>query len=577
MVAVLLIGVVDVGAVVADIPYSVDVNILLARIDVHGTVVRLVRQAVAVDVGITHVTQMVAVEIFLHGVGIVRTVVAKVAAAVAVGILLSGVEDAGAHINRVLDAVMVRGVGHPGLAAPLVRDRVPVAVSPEYRFTARSLARYPVEEDGVQPWHQRIVSARQFGRIANAILVVGRWDSGLAVAPVQTEWPRPRGSVPGDVCHPALLRGSKAVADLDCWQVPVVDDPIAVVVQAVAHLRAGADVPEAAQRPAVAVHSSRAADSRILRRARGADLRIVLVDQAVAVVVQAVADLRSTGVHRGAGVVAVALTIAEAVPVVVHALPERVTAAVLKKTIVVTTAPHDHEASRPDGCVSVPSQGSVGRGRSLPSVGSGIVPAAGVGIKTIVPTPYDHAASRPDGGVILPTRRGARRGRRLPGVGGGVVPAAGVQKRWVTVATPDDHAASRPDGCVLITHRGGARRGSRCRVPGVGDGVVPAAGINTVRRISLSPAPHDHAASCPDGRVQMSGRGGVRAGRRFPGVVDRVVPAAGVFRCDIKTTPYDHATSRPDGGVVKPRRRGVCRARWEPFVPQGVVPAARAV
>jgi hypothetical protein len=76
---------------------------------------------------------------------------------------------------------------------------------------------------------------------------------------------------------------------LAAFRVPLIDNTVAVVVEAVAYLGGGLNVLNALQRSAQTGQRSRIADAGLTRAARNAPTRIPLIHDAVAVVVQAVA------------------------------------------------------------------------------------------------------------------------------------------------------------------------------------------------------------------------------------------------------------------------------------------------
>src|SRR5213594_3080717 len=189
------------------------------------------------------------------------------------------------------------------------------------------------------------------------------------------------------------------------------------------------------------VHVSRAGPPKIK----------TFVDLPITVVVQAIADLCSTGMDRGVVVVAISLTLSKSVPIVL--LRENVPTSAPERQGNTSATPDDHGTARPDGRVAKATRGSVVGRRRDPAVRDGVVPTARSEFRPGVTAPDDHEGSRPYGGVVSAARRSVGRGRRGPGIGGGVVPAAGVKIR-AAVPTPDNHETSCPDcGVVIATRR----------------------------------------------------------------------------------------------------------------------------
>ena len=97
-----------------------------------------------------------------------------------------------------------------------------------------------------------------------------------------------------------------------------------------------------------------------------------------------------------------------------------------------------------------PLSGHVDQAGRCPRIGAGIVPPAGLKAYTVVFTavtlsaPNDHFAASPDCRVPETAIGRSRRGCGRPTVGDGIVSAAGVEIVGAAVATPHNHFAAGP-------------------------------------------------------------------------------------------------------------------------------------
>src|SRR5262249_47668140 len=110
------------------------------------------------------------------------------------------------------------------------------------------------------------------------------------------------------------------------------------------------------------------------------------------------------------------------------------------------SAPDDHLTTGPDCRMLVSAFGRVGDAGRRPTVGAGIVSAAGVQIAAaIISAPDDHLTAGPDRRILLPTLWRVRGAGCCATVGARIVSRAGVQiGRTASTPTPDDHLTAGP-------------------------------------------------------------------------------------------------------------------------------------
>ena len=77
--------------------------------------------------------------------------------------------------------------------------------------------------------------------------------------------------------------------------------------------------------------------------------------------------------------------------------------------------------------MSVSAGGRVGSAGGCPTVGAGIISAAGVQIAAVISTPDDHFTAGPDCRVRLSAIGRVGRAGGYPTVGAGIISSAGVQ------------------------------------------------------------------------------------------------------------------------------------------------------
>ena len=183
------------------------------------------------------------------------------------------------------------------------------------------------------------------------------------------------------------------------------------------------------------------------------------------------------------------------------------------KIVDAISAPHDHFAG-PHCCVLLSASGRVGGAGGCPTISARIVSPAGVQMardpinKIIkIPAPDDHFASCPDCRVPLSAIGCIDGAGGCPTIGAGVVSSAGVQKKGgieIVKSAPDDHFTSCPHCRVIVS---GARRvGGAGSGPTVGGGIIPAASVKIATHAS-SAAPDNHFAAGPHCRVIVSAIG----------------------------------------------------------------------
>ena len=116
----------------------------------------------------------------------------------------------------------------------------------------------------------------------------------------------------------------------------------------------------------------------------------------------------------------------------------------------INSPPHDHFAAGPGGCVRESSIGRDSGAGSCPSVGAGVISAAGVkGAEVVSSAPDDHFTASPD--CSVPVSGGGRVGNAggCPTIRAGIVSPTGVQKVGAVISSPDNHFIIRPDRFVF--------------------------------------------------------------------------------------------------------------------------------
>lgn len=174
--------------------------------------------------------------------------------------------------------------------------------------------------------------------------------------------------------------------------------------------------------------------------------------------------------------------------------------------MVCDAAPHDHFVASPDGPV-IMSELWASAVEPDPTIRAGIISSTSGGVAiVVVPPPDNHFNAGPDRTVEkLAKRRKAICACGRPTIATGTVLGSGVYNAAV-ISTIQDHFAPRPDCRVNYSRRGSA--GSIGGHPGVGDGIVFPAGVQTCAAVISSP--YDHLGASPDGRVTLPGCGPVR-------------------------------------------------------------------
>src|SRR5215831_11274651 len=130
-------------------------------------------------------------------------------------------------------------------------------------------------------------------------------------------------------------------------------------------------------------------------------------------------------------------------------------ASVQESQVAVPTAPDDHFGAGPHCRVPLSAIRRVADGGGVPTIGAGVISAAGVQINVVaqavkkMPTPDDHFGAGPHCRVPLSAIRRVADGGGVPTIGAGVISAAGVQINVVAQAvkkmpTPDDHFGAGP-------------------------------------------------------------------------------------------------------------------------------------
>src|SRR5206468_2377814 len=142
----------------------------------------------------------------------------------------------------------------------------------------------------------------------------------------------------------------------------------------------------------------------------------------------------------------------------------------------------------------------------------GVQPVTNTIIK--ISAPKDHFTAGPDGSVIDSRRRRVGGAGGCPTVGGGIIFAAGVQIAAAPQSAPDDHFTAGPDCRVSVSAKG--RVGSAGGYPAIGARIVSPAGVQIAAAIS---APHDHFTAGPDCRVKLSAVGRADNARWSPCVI----------------------------------------------------------
>src|SRR5207248_395623 len=169
----------------------------------------------------------------------------------------------------------------------------------------------------------------------------------------------------------------------------------------------------------------------------------------------------------------------------------------------VMSTPHDHLAAGPHCRVKFSASGGIGGAGSCPTICAGIVSAPSVQpvTNTIIKisAPKDHFTAGPDYRVIDSRRRRVGGAGACPTVGGGIIFAAGVQIAAAPQSAPDDHFTAGPDCGVSVSAKGLVGGAGGC--PAVGVRILSPAGVKTAATIS---APHDHFTAGPDCRVKLS-------------------------------------------------------------------------
>ncbi len=176
------------------------------------------------------------------------------------------------------------------------------------------------------------------------------------------------------------------------------------------------------------------------------------------------------------------------------------------------SAPDDHLVAGPDCCVIFSASGRVSGAGGCPTVSARVVSTAGIQIAgTALSAPDDHFAGAvvPYGRVIVSRLGRVGEAGGCPTVGAGIVSAAGVNKGGLDVAVksaPDDHFSSGPH-CRVI--------GSGIRSVGEAGG-CPTVGAGIVSPTSIRIA-GDVIVSAPEGRsVQFRPRQSSRCRSRPP-------------------------------------------------------------
>jgi hypothetical protein len=150
-------------------------------------------------------------------------------------------------------------------------------------------------------------------------------------------------------------------------------------------------------------------------------------------------------------------------------------------TIIKIPTPDDHFAVGPNCCVQVSPGGRVGGAGCCPAIRAGIISPAGVEIgaanATSITAPDDHFSASPECRVKVSLSGRAGGAGGCPTVGDGIVPAAGVQpgRRGICKTAPDDHFTASPD-CREINSCGG-RVGGAGGYPAIRAGIVPRASV----------------------------------------------------------------------------------------------------
>jgi hypothetical protein len=115
-----------------------------------------------------------------------------------------------------------------------------------------------------------------------------------------------------------------------------------------------------------------------------------------------------------------------------------------------------------------------------------------------------HFQARPNGLWPPKSRWCSCRRHRRPSICGRVINAAAVEVGASASTPPNDHFISGPYACGVITCRRCPRCTNAC--PSIGGRIVTltiAEGIV----IAIDPSPNQHLSACPNGAVQISGRG----------------------------------------------------------------------
>ena len=120
------------------------------------------------------------------------------------------------------------------------------------------------------------------------------------------------------------------------------------------------------------------------------------------------------------------------------------------------------------------ADGAFDRGSSYPAIRTGVVSSAGLKLRYTIAAPDNHFTAAPDCRVKLSASRRVSSVGCCPTVGAGIVSAAGVPIAAAVVSAPDDHFTASPH--CRVDALGLGRVGRAGGYPAVSAGIVsPAA------------------------------------------------------------------------------------------------------